>query len=64
MCEYVPKTRTYASRLGLFLEACQNIIDAADVVCVTTISSASNLVSGNNRKYGAILMDEAGLKPT
>lgn len=49
--DYGDKTARY--------EACQNIIDAADVVCVTTISSASNLVSGNNRKYGAILMDEA-----
>ena len=39
--------------------ACQQILDAADVVCVTTISSASNLVFGKNRQYGAILMDEA-----
>ena len=38
-------------------EASKKILENADVVCVTTISSASNLLAG--KTFGAILMDEA-----
>jgi len=48
----------YSDKSGRY-EACQRILDDADAICVTTISSASNLISGKNRKFGAILMDEA-----
>ena len=48
----------YSDKSGRY-EACQRILDDADAICVTTISSASNLVSGKNRRFGAILMDEA-----